>query len=236
MATLAASSGVMSTLASPDTPVAAEQAAGAAALPDDRGVDDGAVLDRLERVHLHVVAEHGVVADEHLVAEHHALVAADVGAEVAGPADDRAPQPGAGPDVDVVVDARCARGRRRPSTRTLEPSTTYSPSRQSGLDLAAGADDRRPERRGRRARPRRPRRATRRRRSGSRGCRAAPAGRARPCGRSGRPRGCPRPPSSPRRWRRRAACRRRARAGRPRSRSRPTGRRRCSRRPPGSST
>ena len=70
MASRAANSGVMSTLASPTHPGAREEAAGALGLPDDRRVDDRAGLDGLERVHLHAGADHGVLADEALVAEH----------------------------------------------------------------------------------------------------------------------------------------------------------------------
>ena len=73
-------------------------------------------------------AEHGVLADEALVAEHDALLAADAAAEVARPADDRAAQPHALAEVGVVVDDARSRSAS-PRTRTLEPSTVYSPSR-----------------------------------------------------------------------------------------------------------
>ena len=93
MATRVASSGVMSTLARPATPVAPEQRCGRRG--DSHTIEElmtAPGLDRLERVHLHAGAEHGVLADEALVAEHHALLAADAAAQVAGPADRSAPR------------------------------------------------------------------------------------------------------------------------------------------------
>ena len=83
---------------------ASEQAARPARLPDDRGVDDGAGLDGLERVDLHARLDDGLVAHEGLVAEDHALLAAHPLAQIAGAADDAAVEADAGADVAVVVD------------------------------------------------------------------------------------------------------------------------------------
>ena len=219
-----ASSGVMSTLASPPTPSRPNSDDAPSALPDDRRVDDRAVLDRLERVDLHVRAERGVRPDVHLVAEHDALVGADVGADVRRPARRRCRGAGA-----ATPRRRCRAGRTRSrstlaSTRPLRAEHGVLAEAAAGLDRAVRARSRPARRSGRRVRSRRPRRARRRRRSGSPGCRAAPAGRARPCAPAGRPRACRRPPSSRRRRRRTAAGRRRAAPGTPRPRSRPTDR------------
>ena len=84
--------GVMSTLASPLTPSRPNRLRAPLLSHTIERVDDRAVLDRLERVHLDVAAEHGVGADEHLVAEHDALVDADVGADARRPRPMTAPR------------------------------------------------------------------------------------------------------------------------------------------------
>ena len=132
----------MSTLARPGHAVAAEQAAGAAALPHDRGVDDRARLDGLEREDLHARAEHGVLADEALVAEDDALLAAHVGAEVAGPADGGPPEAHARAEVGVVVDddpLEVGAGAHPDVVAEHRVLAEAGP----GLDAARVADDRR---------------------------------------------------------------------------------------------
>ena len=89
-----ATSGVTSTLARPTTPFTPEQAAGALGLPHDGGVDDRAAFHGLEGVDLDVGPDVRLLGDEAFVAEHGAVLAADALAQVAGPADDGAPQPG----------------------------------------------------------------------------------------------------------------------------------------------
>ena len=84
IASRVATSGVMSTFASPAHAAAAEQRARAAALPDDRRRDDRAGLDGLERVHLDARVHDRAFADEALVAEHRAFLDRGVGAQVAG--------------------------------------------------------------------------------------------------------------------------------------------------------
>src|SRR5439155_20582462 len=81
-----------------------ERRARPAALPDDRGVDDGIGFDALERIHLHAGAEDCAVADEALVADHDAFVDAGIAPQVSRPTDRAAAQPRAAPDIDVVVE------------------------------------------------------------------------------------------------------------------------------------
>ena len=88
---------------------------------------------------------HGVLADEALVAEHDALLAADAAAQVARPADDRAPQPHALAEVGVVVDhgalevGVAAHPHVGAEHRVLADAG-------AGLDPAVVADDRRARR------------------------------------------------------------------------------------------
>ncbi len=104
MARRAANSGVMSTLASPLTP---EPENRLRAPRDSQTIDvltTAPGLDRLERVHLDAGADDGVLADEALVAQDRAVVAAGATADVAGPADHGAGQPHPLTQVGVVLD------------------------------------------------------------------------------------------------------------------------------------
>ena len=56
-------------------PGPSEKVSGAPRFPHDRRVDDRAGFHRLERVDLDAGVEHGMLADEALVPEHHALLA-----------------------------------------------------------------------------------------------------------------------------------------------------------------
>jgi hypothetical protein len=125
--------------------VAAEQVSGSARLPHDRGVDDGVGLDRLERVHLHVLVDDGVLADEALVTEDDTLLAPRALAQIAAPTDDRAPEADAGVEVGVVVDDRPLEVGLG-ADHHVAPEDRVLPDVGAGLDLAVvtdhgGADD-----------------------------------------------------------------------------------------------
>ena len=85
-------------------PVAPEQVARPPRLPHDRRVDDGAVLDRLEREHLDAGVHHGVLADEALVPQHHPLLYPGAPAQLAAATDRATPHPDAGAEVGIVMD------------------------------------------------------------------------------------------------------------------------------------
>ena len=124
----------------PAHPPPAEQRAGAAALPHDRRGDDGPRLDRLERVHLDVRVDDGVLADEALVADDRPLLDAHVRAEVGVAADGAAAQVGAGADVDVVVADRPLQERVGLHDH-VGAEHGVGPQVRARLDPAAVADD-----------------------------------------------------------------------------------------------
>ncbi len=120
--------------------VAAEQAPGPAGLPHDRRVDHRARLDGLERVHLDLGSEVGVLADEALVADDHALVGAGPLAEVARPADHRSPQPHGLAEVGVVVH-HGALELGLAADPDVGAQHRVLPDPGAGLDAAVVADD-----------------------------------------------------------------------------------------------
>src|SRR4029450_2925646 len=122
---------------------AAEQGAGAPRLPHQRAVDDRPALDGLEWVPLDPGAGPGRLADEALVAEHHALLAPHAVAQVAAAADGGAPQAHALADVGVVVDDRPLEVRPGPDP---DVGAEHGVLAQPGvaLDPAVVADDDRP--------------------------------------------------------------------------------------------
>ena len=71
-----AKSGVMSTLASPAMPSRPNRLRAPRDSHTMRAVDDGAGLDRLERIDLDAGREQSIFADEAFVAEHDALFGA----------------------------------------------------------------------------------------------------------------------------------------------------------------
>ena len=102
-----ATSGVMSTLTSPAISSRPNSVV-IPRLPDQVGLDRGACLDRLERVHLHVRRQHRLRTDRALVADGDALVDDGVGAHVDALAQDRALHPCALADVAAGVDHAAA--------------------------------------------------------------------------------------------------------------------------------
>ena len=143
MATRMASLGVTSTLARPATPTRPNRLEPLAHSHTIELLMTAPALDGLERACLHPGAEHRLTADEALVAEDDALLAPHAVVQVAAAAHRGAPQPHALADVGAVVDDGPLQVGAGP-TRTLVPSTVYSPRRGVALDPAVVADDDRP--------------------------------------------------------------------------------------------
>ena len=135
---------------------APEEAAGPARLPHDRGVDDGAGLDRLERVHLDAGLDHGVRARRRTRRR--------------GPRPPRSARPGAGhrsgratqpsrrtpgaEEAVVVDDGALERGVVPDADVGAEHAVRAEDG--AGPDVAVVADDGRAPRRRPSGRPRRP--------------------------------------------------------------------------------
>ncbi len=114
-------------------PATAEERARSPALPDHRGGDDRAGLDRLERIYLDPRVHDRVLADEALVTDDDALVGASPVSQVARPSDNRSAQSHSGPYVYVIV-------HDGPLQVCLRLHDDVGPEHRVGLEIGARLD------------------------------------------------------------------------------------------------